>query len=280
MSIEATVTAQYRASGIAETILKAAADLVAERAGRNAGQLTVRDLAPFDELHIGGPRATQRFLPQLDISRNTCWLDIGSGVGGPSRHAAWRFGCRVTGIDLTPEFCIAAARLTETVGMADQVVFVQGNALAMPFADGAFDGGFTLHAGMNIDDKPGLYRAVHRALKPGATFGIYDILAGPAGGELTFPVPWAATPDANFLVGIEEMRAMLEEAGFAVLGAEDRTAFAYSFYKTMRRRAASELPPVGLQLAMGAEYRRRLENAGRNVIEGRCGPWEIVCRKR
>jgi len=31
--------------------------------------------------------------------------DIGSGIGGPARYFANRFGCRVTGVDLTPEFC-------------------------------------------------------------------------------------------------------------------------------------------------------------------------------
>jgi ubiquinone/menaquinone biosynthesis C-methylase UbiE len=280
VSIEARVTAQYRASRIAETILNAAAALTAERASRNTGPLTVRDLAPFDELHIGGRRATQRFLPQLGISRNSRWLDVGAGVGGPSRQAAWRFGCHVTGIELTPEFCSAAATLTEAVGMAGQVVFVQGNALAMPFADAAFDGAFTLHAGMNIENKALLYREVHRVLKPWATFGIYDILAGPALGRMRFPVPWAAAADENFLVRIGEMRALLDDAGFAVVAAANRSGFARSFYRKMHEQAAGNPARIGLQLVMGEDYRLKIANARRNFEAGYFRPWEIVCRKR
>ena len=39
-------------------------------------------------------------------------LDIGSGIGGPARTLAAEYGCDVTGIDLTEEFCLAAEMLT------------------------------------------------------------------------------------------------------------------------------------------------------------------------
>jgi SAM-dependent methyltransferase len=281
MSVEKTVAEHYGRSGLAERILAVAASLAAEKTGRSQGRLSARDLSPVDEFHIGGLEATERFLPKLGIRRGARWLDVGSGIGGASRYAAGQFGCHVTGIDLTPEFCRTADVLTEKVGMTGEVSFHVGSALDMPFGDRAFDGAFTLHVAMNIADKPALYREVGRVLKPGAMFGIYDILAGPAGGPLQFPVPWASTQDASFLASIEEMRAMLDRAGFEMQTSEDRTDYARGFFEKLRQQAAAGGPPqLGLSLIMGEDFKLKVANMIRNVNEGRCGPWEIVCRRR
>ena len=58
----------------------------------------------------------------------------------PARCLARRFGCRVSGIDLTAEFCDAAPHLTSLLGLEDRVSIEQCDALAMPFDDAAFDG--------------------------------------------------------------------------------------------------------------------------------------------
>ena len=57
-------------------------------------------------------------------------LDIGSGIGGPARYFANRFGCRVTGIDLTPEFCDVARHLTQLLDLEDRITFEVSDALA------------------------------------------------------------------------------------------------------------------------------------------------------
>ena len=60
-------------------------------------------------------------------------IDVGSGLGGPSRYLAATYGCRVSGVDLTPEFAATATALTERVGLAEQVDFRVGSALDLPF---------------------------------------------------------------------------------------------------------------------------------------------------
>jgi len=280
VSIEARVAEQYGALGFADAIVRIARILATETALRRRGPLTARDLASFDGLHIGGTAATAGFLAKLQIAPGTRWLDVGAGVGGASRHAVDTFGCHVTAIDITPEFCAAAETLNAAVGMSDRIAVVQGSALAMPFGAGAFDGAFTLHAGMNIEDKPTLYREVHRVLKSGAEFGIYDILAGPAGGALKYPLPWAATPEANFLVGIGELRRILDAAGFASVRARDVTGYARDFYRsTEAREAAGRTRRSGPGSILGDEYYRRIANAGLGFEEGRCTAWGIIVRK-
>lgn len=281
MSVEQKVAAHYGQSDMAAKILETAARLAAEKTGIDAGRITARDLAPVDEFHIGGIEATERFLPMLGIARGARWLDVGSGIGGASRYAAQRFGCHVTGIDLTPEFCTTADALTERVGMTGQVTFRQGSALDMPFNDGAFDGAFTLHVAMNIDDKPALYREVHRVLKPRAIFGVYDILAGPNVAAMKYPVPWATTQDASFLASIDAMRTMLDQAGFEIVSIEDRTPYARTFFEKVKQQATQGgSPQLSLSLIMGADFRQKVANMIENVGDQRCGPWEIVCRRR
>lgn len=193
---------------------------------------------------------------------------------------ASQHGCNVTGIDLTPEYCEVASLLAAKVGLGDRVSYHQGSALATPFTDGSFDGAYMIHVGMNIADKAKLFREVHRVLAPEATFGIYDILRGPSGGHLEFPVPWATTAEASFLASMEELRDTLGEAGFEVETTTDRTEFAKEFFARLRKQAGESPSPVGLHLVMGEDFPTKAANMARNVNEGRCAPWEVVCRRR
>lgn len=75
------------------------------------------DLAPADEFHIGGRQATVDFVAAFEPAVGTHWLDIGSGLGGPSRYVAHHFGCRVTGVDLCEEYVEVAGSLSQRVGL-------------------------------------------------------------------------------------------------------------------------------------------------------------------
>jgi len=64
----------------------------------------------LDALQAAGkdPDRLVDFAGKLGVVRDMHLLDIGSGLGGPSRYFAHTLGCTVTGIDLTevtPEKC-------------------------------------------------------------------------------------------------------------------------------------------------------------------------------
>ena len=101
--------------------------------------MTVDDLAPVDEFHIGGRQASEDFLSQLDLTSEKQVLDVGCGLGGAARFVASHYGCQVTGIDLTPEFIETGKVLCGWVGLDSRISLRQGSALEMPFADRAFD---------------------------------------------------------------------------------------------------------------------------------------------
>jgi SAM-dependent methyltransferase len=248
--------------------------------GKDEGPLSLDDLAPVDEFHLRGRTATAELTSALGLRSGMRVLDVGSGVGGPARYVAATYDCEVVGIDLTEEFCRVAGLLAERAGLSDRVEYRPGNALAMPFADGAFDAAYTQHVAMNIEDKARLYAEVWRVLKPGARFGIYDVLQG-EGGEVLYPVPWARDRTTSFPVRPAELRTLLEAAGFAVESWRDITAESRLWLEeTKARMAAPNAPPSILRLLFAEDTQTIVQNLGRNLLEDRVAPTEVICAKR
>jgi hypothetical protein len=48
-------------------------------------------------------------------------------VGRPARYLATTFGCKVTGVDLNPDFIDAAIYLTALCGLSDHITLEVGN---------------------------------------------------------------------------------------------------------------------------------------------------------
>ncbi len=247
--------------------------------GKTSDKINVDDLAPVDEFHIGGRKASVEFFDQLHFSSTHHVLDVGCGLGGPARFAASRYGCRVTGIDLTLEYIETGKVLCQWTGLDDLVSLHQGSALSMPFLDRAFDGAYMMHVGMNISDKAKLCSEVHRTLQSGSLFGIYDIMKI-GDGDLTYPVPWATTADTSVVSAPEQYKSALRDAGFAIVLERNRRDFALAFFEELRARtAAGGPPPLGLHVLMGASAPVKIQNMIANIAAGRIAPVEVIARK-
>lgn len=147
-------------------------------------------------------------------------LDVGSGLGGPARWLATRCGCRVSGIDLTPEYCAIAQHFTRLLGLESRVRFQVDNALALPFEDGMFEGAYSMFVSINIADKGKLYREIHRVLKSGGWLVLSEVARG-AAGDVAYPMPWTATTTTSFLSTPDDTRRELGSAGFEVEQVKD-----------------------------------------------------------
>jgi ubiquinone/menaquinone biosynthesis C-methylase UbiE len=270
--LEQAVARHYQVSALTERVLKAAV-----AAGMDPNKLAAEDLGPIDEFHIGGSIATKRLVAKMRLAGTEHVLDIGCGIGGAARYVAASTGCRVTGIDLTPEYIETARALSQRTGLGALNAFHVGSALQMPFADAAFDAAITLHVAMNIKDRAGLYRESARVLKPGALLCIYDVMQGPKDG-LEFPVPWAETPANSHLTTPADMRALLAAAGFSVEEVEDRTEFGIAFF---RERLSAGGPPsaLGLHLLMGETAPAKFRNMLRNLEQGSIAPVSMIARR-
>lgn len=248
--------------------------------GKNIDQLSIDDLGPVDEFHIGGRIATANLVDQLNFAAPDHILDMGCGLGGASRFIAEKFHSRVTGVDLTQEYVDAGNELNNWVGLGDQITLQQGSILSLPFEDESFDGALMLHVGMNIDDKYLLFKEASRVLKPGSKFGIYDIMKT-GEGSLTYPVPWATDETTSSLSSPDQYQQALQQAGFKSAEINNRREFSLEFFKQMKaeNEANGGPPPLGLHTLMQATTPVKLRNLVKNIAAGNIAPIEIIASR-
>jgi MPBQ/MSBQ methyltransferase len=262
----AEIERHYGRGGLLDRILAAL-----KEAGKDVDHLTIDDLAPIDEFHSRRRLATSELARMLAPEPGQTLADIGSGLGGPSRYLAKAWGCRVSGVDLTPEFVEVATELARRVGLSDKVDFRRGSALELPFPDASFDLAWSQNVAMNIADRPRYYAEMRRVLKPGGRIAIQDVAQGPAGAP-HYPVMWAGTPATSFLRTPVETRTLLEDAGFKVLLWNDNTQTAIDEAKAERTKAASnpgERPVLGIHIVVGPSFGEKARNGQRNMLEDR-----------
>ena len=268
------VADHYKRPALGDVILTAL-----KAAGKDIEHLTPDDLAPVDEFHSGGRNATVRLAQLAQIRNGERVLDVGCGIGGPSRYLASQLGCQVTGLDFTAEFVTLAEMLARRTRLADKVAYRQGDALDLPFPDGSFDVVWSQNAAMNIADRDRLYSEMRRVLTPAGRLALQEIAAGPA-GEPFYPTPWATDKSISFLSTPQSTRAALERIGFRVLVWQDTTEEALQ-QQTARTKAieTGSLPPLGLHILIGEAFPTVTKNMLRNLQEGRLKLFNAVLQR-
>lgn len=247
-------------------------------AGKDLDGLTAADLAPYDQFHSRGSQATGELAQLLGPQRGALLLELGCGIGGPARWLASEFGCQVVGLDLTEVYCQTARQLSQRVRLDGQTRFLCADALQLPFAEASFDLVWTQHAAMNIADKAGLYREVARVLKPGGRFGLYDILAGPAGAP-HFPVPWASEPAWSHLEAPEALREAVLASGLRQRHWRDLTADTKAWSEKAVAAQRSAGAPSGQALILGPGFATMIDNLRRSLLEDRLAVVQAVFEK-
>jgi len=270
------VKTNYAHGALLEAIEKGLMDL-----GVDVGDVTVDQLGPVEEFHIGGRQATQQIIDRIQLRKDDRVLDVGCGLGGAARFVHTTAGCSVEGIDLSHEYVAVGGVLNAWVGCSDSVRLHSGSALELPFDDASFTAGYMLHVGMNIADKVALFREVARVLEPGARFAVYDVMkSGP--GEPTYPVPWASSADISHLESPAVYAQILSDAGFEVTDTIDRSAFGLEFFAAIKAKTerAGGPPPLGLHLLMGASTSTRIGNMVAGITNGIIAPTEMYAIRR
>jgi ubiquinone/menaquinone biosynthesis C-methylase UbiE len=268
------VADHYKRRALGDVILTAL-----KAAGKDIDHLTPDDLAPVDEFHSGGRNATVRLAQLARIKDGERVLDVGCGIGGPSRYLASQLGCQVTGLDFTAEFVALAGMLAQRTRLADKVAYRQGDALDLPFPDGSFDVVWSQNAAMNIADRDRLYSEMRRVLTAAGRLALQEIAAGP-GGEPIYPAPWANDKSISFLSTPQATRDALERIGFRVLAWQDTTEEALQ-QQTARAKAleTGSLPPLGLHILIGEAFPTVTKNMLRNLQEERLKLFNAVLQR-
>jgi SAM-dependent methyltransferase len=232
-------------------------------AGKDLDRLAPADLGLLEDFHTMGRIATASLVDLARITGESEVLDAGSGVGGTARYVADCYGCSVTAVDLTDEYCETNRWLNRLVGLDDRISVRQADVTELPFPDGTFDVAISQHVQMNVADKARLYSEAHRVLKLGGRLALWDITIGD--GQLDYPLPWADHPARSHLVTPDRLRALVEQAGFTVKVWNDLTEPAAAL---MQALLAQPDNPLGLH-AFVTDFRRKAENLTQALADGR-----------
>jgi sarcosine/dimethylglycine N-methyltransferase len=233
-------------------------------AGKDLDHLQPADLGMLEDFHTMGRVATSRLADLAKITSEDEVLDAGSGIGGTARYLAGQYGCKVTAIDLTEEYCETARWLDRLVGLDDRISVRQGNVTDLPFADATFQVITSQHVQMNVPDKARLYDEARRVLVIGGRLAIWDVTAGTP-GELDYPLPWADRPDLSHLASADRLHAAVESAGFAVDHWNDLTGEAVTLMQAVLSRPPG---PLGLHAFVEA-FTEKAQNLTRGLASGR-----------
>jgi sarcosine/dimethylglycine N-methyltransferase len=242
-------------------------------AGKDLEHLAPADLGLVEDFHTMGRLATAALVDLAGITSETAVLDAGSGVGGTARYVADRFGCTVTAVDLTDEYCETHRWLNRLVGLDRRISVHQGDVTQLPFADGIFDVAISQHVQMNVADKARLYSEARRVLVNGGRLALWDITIGD-GGELSYPLPWAEQPAHSHLVSPDELRAVVESSGFAIEQWNDLTDQAGALMQALLAQPAN---PLGLH-AFVADFAHKAANLTAALSDGRLRVIQGVAR--
>jgi SAM-dependent methyltransferase len=231
--------------------------LFRDTAGLDAIQ--ARELADRLELRAKSPdeiEARAAYLGLLNVAEGDRVLDVGCGSGVVTREIARRVGptgCAV-GVDPSPALLAIARDLAEVEGLGGRVELQEGSALALPFADGAFDVAIAVTVLSHMPGAEGAIPEMARVVRPGGRMGVFDLDTDMT--SVTHPDRVltrriiAAASDANAVDGWLSRRLPLLFVGAGLQHVRARGFFPLDtdprgFYAGLAERAAESALKVG-----------------------------------
>jgi demethylmenaquinone methyltransferase / 2-methoxy-6-polyprenyl-1,4-benzoquinol methylase len=110
------------------------------------------------------PRWRRFLVSRVGAGRTDTVLDVATGTGAVARELIRRTGCRVVGVDVTPEMLAEARRR-----LPPDVELVEARAEHLPFPDASFDGLTFTYLLRYVDDPAATLRELARVVRPGGT---------------------------------------------------------------------------------------------------------------
>lgn len=121
----------------------------------------------------------ERLAPALDQPAAVA-ADVATGTAAVAIAIARRYGCRVTGIDQSPEMLEHAHERIAEAGAGDRIELVQASAEALPLDDGGVDALTHTYLLRYVDDPAATLAELARVIRPGGIMGSLEF-AVPAG---------------------------------------------------------------------------------------------------
>ncbi len=151
------------------------------------GRLFYGDNFHFGFFHTGAQTLEDGLNAHTDmVSEMACLdstkkvLDIGCGICAPAIRIAKKYGCHITGINISAEQVRQGKELIASAGLSDRIEAKEGNALKLEFNDNSFDSILCLEVAGDIcvtkEQKTDFVKELYRVLKPGGRIGFSDLV--------------------------------------------------------------------------------------------------------
>jgi SAM-dependent methyltransferase len=168
---------------------------------------------------------------RLDLTRESRVLDIASGRGGPALLLAEAFGCRVTGIEIAPEFHAVAIERAAAAGLADLLSFQLGDAADATPESEAYDAALCLGASFVYGSLADTVDALAPAVRPGG----YVAVGEPYWRRLPLPADYEDRRDP--WTTLEGTITVFETSGLPVVSVIASSEDDWDRYETLHWQA-------------------------------------------
>jgi len=149
-------------------------------------------------------------------------IDLACGPGTLAlrfaKHVRW-----ICGLDLTPAI-LSRAKATASKDGLQNLVFLLGDAQAIPFVDSSLDLAVTSYSLHHISDPGSVLREMARVVKPGGRVGVLDILVpeDPKVRELNHRIEKLRDPSHARSLARSDYEKMMVDAGLRIIATEVR----------------------------------------------------------
>jgi ubiquinone/menaquinone biosynthesis C-methylase UbiE len=183
-----------------------------------------------------------------------CVLDAGCGLGGTVATLDARYqGVSLTGLNIDARQ-LERARQQVRASPGNTVVFVEGDACALPFPDASFDVVLAVECIFHFPDRQRFFEEARRVLRPGGRLVLSDfvprrrLVPALAAQDVLFGAyQRRVSGHVDIRYSLPRYRALAQRTGFTPLDERDITANTLPTYDVVRRTMT---PRFGAEAAL------------------------------
>jgi len=125
------------------------------------------------------PRWRRFLIEHVPVGPDARVLDVATGTGAIARGLVRRYGCRVVGLDQSPQMLEGARERIGKAGLSDRIELRLGSAEAVDLGEASFDALTSGYLLRYLDDPLATMTSLLRLVKPGGPFALLDFSVPP-----------------------------------------------------------------------------------------------------